>query len=229
MSSGEQYIPLLQNISLFHGVSSEEMQALLGRARLLEVRKRAAIVTEGEESDTLYVVLEGSVRVFTSNENGKELTLRMLGAGDYFGELAVIDGQSRSASVVAETDCRCLVLRRPQVMEVISHSSQLALNLINMLTRRVRDLTRKLEIFGTVNAQGRVAHCLLDLGEANGDGLQIKAGLTHKQIGEMTGCSREMVSRIMKEFENAGYIIVRDRAIHLPADGIRQLRQAGLQ
>ena len=59
-------------------------------------------------------------------------------------------------------------------------------------------------------------------------GLQIKAGLTHKQIGEMTGCSREMVSRIMKDFENAGYIAVRDRAIHVSAEGVRQLRQTGM-
>ena len=230
MATGEQYIPLLRKISLFEGVSDEEMLAVLARSRMVDYKKKSVIVTEGDESDAMYIVLDGSVRVYTTNENGKELTLRTLGTGEHFGELAVIDGDARSASVVSDTDCRFLVLRKSQVYDVVSNSSRLALNLTTQLAQRVRELTKKLEIFGTVNAPGRVAWCLLELGEEQEDGgLQVKAGVTHRQIAEMTGCSREMVSRIMKDFENSGYLQVVNRTIRVLPDGVDELQDISTQ
>ena len=223
MASGEQYIPLLRNISLFEGVCDDEMMAVVAKSRVVDYKKKSIIVTEGDESDAMYIVLSGSLRVYTTNENGKELTLRILNTGDHFGELAIIDGESRSASVVCDSDASFLVLRKSQVYDVVSNSSRLALNLTTQLAQRVRELTKKLEIFGTVNAPGRVAWCLLELGEENDNGLHIKSGVTHRQIAEMTGCSREMVSRIMKDFENAGYLQVINRRIIVTASGVDEL------
>jgi CRP/FNR family cyclic AMP-dependent transcriptional regulator len=160
--------------------------------------KRAIIVTEGDDSDSLYVVLSGKARVFVSDDKGREVQLNQLGPGEYFGEVT-LDGGPRSASVVALEDCRCAVVKRTELTQFLEHNAELALHIVRKLARRVRDLT-------LMDVYGRVARLLLELAEEKEGRLVISEHLTHKDIASRVGASREMISRIFSDLSDGGYV-----------------------
>ena len=159
--------------------------------------KRAIIVTEGDDTDSLYVMLAGKARVFVADEKGREVQLNQLGAGEYFGEVT-LDGGPRSASVMALEDCRCAVVKRAELTGFLERQPELAL--------RVRDLTENVRSLALMDVYGRVARLLLELAEDKGGKLVIGEPLTHKDIASRVGASREMISRIFSDLSDGGYV-----------------------
>jgi CRP/FNR family cyclic AMP-dependent transcriptional regulator len=184
-------------------------QALLDQiASVATVRtfpKRAIIVTEGDDTDSLYVVLSGKARVFVADEKGKEVQLNQLGAGEYFGEVT-LDGGPRSASVTAVEDCRCAVVKRTELTTFLEKHPDLALHIMRKLARRVRDLTENVRSLALMDVYGRVARLLLELAEEEDGKLVIRENLTHKDIASRVGASREMISRIFSDLAEGGYV-----------------------
>jgi CRP/FNR family cyclic AMP-dependent transcriptional regulator len=167
--------------------------------------KRAIIVTEGDDSDSLYVMISGKARVFVADDNGREVQLNQIGVGEYFGEVT-LDGGPRSASVMALEDCRCAVMKRAELTPFIEKNPELAIHIVRKLARRVRDLTENVRSLALMDVYGRVARLLLELAEEKDGRLVVSEPLTHKDIASRVGASREMISRIFSDLADGGYV-----------------------
>lgn len=167
--------------------------------------RRAIIVSEGDETDSLYVMLAGKARVFVADDKGREVQLNQLGPGEYFGEVT-LDGGPRSASVMALEDCRCAVVKRAELTHFLEQNPELALHIVRKLARRVRDLTDNVRSLALMDVYGRVARLLLELAEEKDGRLVIGEALTHKDIASRVGASREMISRIFSDLSEGGYV-----------------------
>jgi CRP/FNR family cyclic AMP-dependent transcriptional regulator len=167
--------------------------------------KRAIMVTEGDDSDSLYVMISGKARVFVADDKGREVQLNQLGVGEYFGEVT-LDGGPRSASVMALEDCRCAVVKRAELTAFIEKNPELAIHIVRKLARRVRDLTENVRSLALMDVYGRVARLLLELAEDKEGRLVVSEPLTHKDIASRVGASREMISRIFSDLADGGYV-----------------------
>ena len=167
--------------------------------------KRAIIVTEGDDTDSMYVVLSGKARVFVADDKGREVQLNQVGPGEYFGEVT-LDGGPRSASVMAVEDCKCAVVKRTELTPFLEKNPELALHIMRKLAHRVRDLTENVRSLALMDVYGRVARLLLELAEDKEGKLVISEVLTHKDIASRVGASREMISRIFSDLSDGGYV-----------------------
>jgi len=176
-----------------------------GVARMF--RERTVLVTEGENTDSLYIILEGRVRAYVSDANGREAVLSVMGPGEYFGEVAFDEGP-RSASVITLEPCRLIVVPRVEFAQFLEDHPEFAHHFINKLIRRIRTLTQSVRSLSLMDAYGRVARLLLE-SSVKQDGLQfVPERLTQADIASRVGCSREMVSRIFKDLVTGGYIAI---------------------
>ena len=184
-------------------------EALIGRiaqhAATRHFARNAIILTEGDDTDSLYVLLQGRVKVFVSGEDGRELEVNRIGPGGYFGEV-VLDGGPRSASVMALEDCRCAIVHRAELSRVLAEIPEFAEHLLRKLAHRVRVLTASVRDLALMDVYGRVARLLLELAEAVDGKLVIPEKLTQKDIAQRVGCSREMISRIFSDLSEGGYV-----------------------
>ncbi len=168
--------------------------------------KGAVIINEGDESDTFYIIQSGKVKVFVSDEQGKEAILRIQGPGECFGELALIDHEPRSASVVTLEDACLLVVSKGSFERCIAENPSLVSKLVRTLIQRIRALTENFKSLALQDVYHRLARLLMDLAVKQDDQWVIDQRLTHQDIGNMIGASREMVSRIMKDLEKGNYL-----------------------
>lgn len=205
---------MFENVSLFAGLSPDDIKVLEAHAVVKAFPRNALIVSEGDETDHMYIVREGRVKVFVSDEHGKELVLNNHGPGEYFGELALLDDAPRSASVMTAEATKCSVISRRNFLAALSENPSIAMTLITQLSQRVRELTEHAKNLALVDVYGRIAKTLRALAEPDGDKLVIRQRLTHKEIANRVGSSREMVTRILKDLVKGGYIVVeKDRII----------------
>ena len=167
--------------------------------------KNAILVTEGDDTDSLYVVLAGRAKVFVSDSQGREVQLNQIGPGEYFGEVT-LDGGPRSASVAALEDCRCVVVHRAELNQLLSQVPELAQHMIRKLAHRVRALTGHMRDLALIDVYGRVARLLLELAEEKDGKLVVSEPITHRDIASRVGASREMISRIFSDLTGGGYV-----------------------
>jgi CRP/FNR family cyclic AMP-dependent transcriptional regulator len=172
--------------------------------------KNAIIVSEGDETDSLYIVLAGRAKVFVADEDGREAQLNQIGPGEYFGEVT-LDGGPRSASVMALEECRCAVVKRAELTAFLERNPEFALHLVRKLAHRVRMLTDSVRSLALMDVYGRVARLLLELAEERDGRLVIKESLTQRDIASRVGASREMISRIFSDLTDGGYVRKEDR------------------
>jgi CRP-like cAMP-binding protein len=179
--------------------------------------KNSVILFEDDPGDALFVVAEGQVKVVLIGEDGREVILSVLGEGEFFGEMALIDDEPRSAHVIAMEDSTLVVLRREDFQPILEQTPAIALGLLRELSRRLRRVDEKVGSLVLLDVNGRVAQLLLDLADEAG-GERITRRLTHHTIAQMIGSSRETVSRTMRELVDKGWIgvsrkdiVIRDR------------------
>jgi CRP/FNR family cyclic AMP-dependent transcriptional regulator len=181
------------------------LQQIARQAVVRSYPRNAIIVTEGDEGDSLYVMVSGRAKVFVSDADGKEVQLNQLGPGEYFGEVT-LDGGTRSASVMALEDCRCAVLRRTEIASFMSEHPDFGLHIIRKLAHRVRSLTDSVRDLAFIDVYGRVARLLLELAQEVDGRMVIEDRMTQKDIAARVGASREMVSRIFSDLTEGGYV-----------------------
>ena len=192
-----------------------EALATLGVAR--RYRRGALLIQEGETGDTLYIVLQGRLRAFVADNQGRELTLGMYGPLEYVGEMS-LDGGPRSANVEAAEASTCAVVSRATLLDYIAAHPEFALELMARLIRRARLATDSARSVALIDVYGRLVRLLNELASSKPDGKgerPLKERMTHQQMSQHLACSREMVSRLLKDLETGGYIAVRDRWIVL--------------
>lgn len=184
-------------------------EALLGeiaqRAPTRTFLRNAIILSEGDDSDTLYVILSGRAKVFVADDEGHELQLHQIGPGEYFGDVT-LDGGPRSASVMALEPCRCAVVKREALSRFMCEYPDFALHVTRKLAHRVRALTSGMRDLALMDVYGRVARLLLELAEEVDGQLVIEEKLTQKDIAQRVGASREMISRIFSDLTAGGYV-----------------------
>lgn len=204
---------MLKNVSLFSDLPEDAINAVSALATTRTYAKNTIIISEGDDSDSLYAVLSGKVKVYLSDDEGKEIIINILSGGDYFGELALLDDEPRSASVMTLEESKLAVLSKSAFEDCLSKNPQVALPIIKGLSARLRNLTENVKSLALMDVYGRVARTLLDMAEPAGDNLVINQRLTQREIASMVGASREMVSRILKDLSIGGYITIENKTI----------------
>lgn len=197
---------VLRNVPLFSGLDQAELEKLSRVAGRRRATRGEFIVRAGDVTDALYILLNGSAKVTNCDEEGREIILAMLGPGEFFGEMGLIDGSPRSANVVAQEACELLLMSKADFQRCMQDNFQVALKLMRILVQRLREADRKIESLALLDVYGRVARLLLEMSELR-DGRRVVAKKISKQdMARMIGASREMVSKVVRDLENSGYI-----------------------
>ncbi|MBM4195142.1 MAG: Crp/Fnr family transcriptional regulator [Gemmatimonadetes bacterium] len=204
----------LATVPLFKGLDSVELGRFAELLREKSYPKGSVILFEDDPGDSLFVVRLGRVKVVLVAEDGREVILGILGVGEHFGELALIDDQPRSAHVIAMEESTLLVLRREDFRRRVEASPSVAWSLLTELSRRLRRADGKIGSLVLLDVPGRIARMLLDAAEEGGSDL-IDKPLTHQTIAHLIGASRETVSRAMREFQDSGWVSVESRRIRI--------------
>lgn len=205
-------IDQLSGIPLFAGIAESDLRDLASHAITRSFPKNTIILSEGDQAGSLYIILSGRVRVFVSDDDGKEAILSIEGPGEYFGEMMLDDGP-RSASVIALEPCKLFVLEGKAFKAFLLKKPEIALHLIQNLIKRTRVLTKSVKSLALLDVYGRVARLLLDLAIEQEGRLVITGRLTQQEIASRVGASREMISRILKDLSTGGYISVEGKNI----------------
>jgi CRP-like cAMP-binding protein len=207
-------IEVLRHVPLFHGLLEADLQAFAAACRERSYAKGSVILFQDDPGDTLYLVASGQVKVVLIGEDGREIILTVLGPGAFFGEMALIDDEPRSAHVIAMEDAALLTLRREDVHARLRASPEVGIALLRVLSKRLRRADEKIRSLILLDVNGRVAQLLLQLAAEEG-GEKITKRLTHHTISQMIGSSRETVSRTMRHLVDRGVIQVSRRQITL--------------
>jgi CRP/FNR family transcriptional regulator, cyclic AMP receptor protein len=197
----------LQRVPLLSGLSDAQLESLAAGSVRRSFPKGRTIVSEGEPSQSLYILLSGRAKVQRSDSEGKEVILAVLGPGECFGEMSLIDDAPRSASVITLEPCDFMSLNKESFKALLAQSHDMAMQVMRGLVKRLREADKKIETLALLDVYGRVARVLLDFSEqVNGERI-VKNKLPRQEIAKMIGASREMVSRVMKGLESDGFIV----------------------
>jgi CRP/FNR family cyclic AMP-dependent transcriptional regulator len=196
----------------FLGLKESDLQAISAHAVTRSFSRNTVVVTEGDRSDSLYIILSGRVKFYVSDEQGKEIVLSEAGPGEYFGEISLDEGP-RSASVMTLEPTRFSIVPREDFRDFLAKSPEFAFNLISKLIHRVRVLTGNVKSLALMDVYGRVARMLLELATERDGALAIEDKPTQQDMANRVGASREMISKILKNLEAGGYIKVEPKRI----------------
>jgi CRP/FNR family cyclic AMP-dependent transcriptional regulator len=206
---------VLRSVPLFASFSEEPLRMLTTVVTRRSVTRGTIIMAAGDPTDSLYIVLSGRLKVMMSDEDGKEVILSILGPGEFFGEMGLIDDAPRSASVVAIEACELLSINRRDFKKCLAENFEMAMAVMRGLVRRLREADRKIGSLALLDVYGRVARLLLDMSETVDGQKMVTKRLPKQDIAKMIGASREMVSRVMKDLQMGGYIEMRGSTIVL--------------
>jgi len=176
--------------------------------------RHSIIINEADDTEGLYIILEGAVEIYVSSDDGKKLILNMLGPGEYFGEIA-LDGGPRSASAAASTAVKLMVVMKRQLDDFLLENPDFAVHLVHKLRARVRALTEDAKSFALLDVYGRVARFLNSKAQIHNGRPFVEGRHTHQEIAEFVGSSREMVTRILKDLREGGYLRIADNGMYI--------------
>ena len=206
---------VLKAVPLFTTISEEQLRMLTTMVTRRSASRNTTIMSSGDATDSLYIVLSGRLKVMMSDSEGKEVILAILGPGEFFGEMGLIDDEPRSASVVTIEACELLSITKRDFKRCLAENFEMAMAVMRGLVKRLREADRKIGSLALLDVYGRVARLLLDMAEnVNGEKIVTKR-LPKQDIAKMIGASREMVSRVMKDLQTGGYIEMRGSNIVL--------------
>ena len=201
-------------MSPFAGLDEKTLRGLSPNGAVRPYAKNAVVVSEGDVTDSLYVILSGRVKVFITDEQGKEVIIATIPAGDYFGEL-VLDGGPRAASIMALEPCRFYVIPQVDVAHLLEARPEFAHDLIHKLIGKVRSLTNRVRDLAMKDVYARLAR-FLEENAVEADGRRaLPERMTQSDIAARIGGSREMVSRILRDLAEGGYVSVESKVVIL--------------
>jgi len=206
---------VLRALPIFETLDDECLKPLMRVAMLRAIPRHTVVLNAGDSTDNIYFVLSGSLKVQVSDEDGREVILTILGQGEMFGEMGVLDDSPRSASVVAVSPADLVTIAKTDFKRLMQENFELSWHVMCNLTRRLRDADRKIESLALMDVYGRVARLLLEMSEEV-DGLKVvRKKISKQDIAKMIGASREMVSRVMKDLGLRGLIEETDNGVIL--------------
>jgi CRP/FNR family cyclic AMP-dependent transcriptional regulator len=206
---------VLKSVPLFASCPDDQLRTLVTVVARRSASRSSVIMAAGDPIDSLYIVISGRLKVMMGDADGKEVILSLIGPGEFFGEMGLIDDSSRSASVVAIEPCELLSVTKRDFRKCLQENFEMAMTVMRGLVRRLREADRKIGSLALLDVYGRVARLLLDMSEnVNGQKIVTKR-LPKQDIAKMIGASREMVSRVMKDLQMGGYFEMRGSTILL--------------
>lgn len=202
----------LAQVPLFTSLADEDLAAIANMATTRSLPANSVVVNEGDQTNSLYIINSGKVKIYLSDENGKEVMLGIAGPGEYFGEM-VLDGGPRSASVMTLESSRFSIIQKQDLEKYLRNQPDVALSIIKQLINRIRNLTDNVKSLALLDVYGRFRKLLLDLAVEEKGKLVINEKLTQKDMANRVGSSREMISRILRELTVGGYIEINQKRI----------------
>ena len=200
----------LQGVSLFEGLDTESLRELGNVARHRSFRAGEVIFHREDPGLVLYVIHTGKVKIFVTSQDGQEISLAIFGPGEYFGELALLDGQPRSASAMAIEPVDAYCLQRSDFISAVMRHPDIAVQVMHVLSHRLRQTDAMIEDLLFLDVHGRVAKKLLELAESHGvrtpEGIRIEMRLTQSDLAGMVGASRESVNKVMGYFTDKHFV-----------------------
>ncbi len=196
-----------KNTSLFKGLSEEQLGNLVSNSVLRSYEKNNIVVNQGDDTDSLYVIIEGTVDVFLQNESGKEIIINSLSTCDTFGELAPLGQIPRQASIISKSKCTFAVISKQIFMDSLLINPTISMKIIELLVARIQNLTDDLSSIALDDVYHRVVRVLYKQSEEV-EGKMVTTRLTQQDIANRVGATREMVHRILKELKTGDYISI---------------------
>lgn len=200
----------LGTITPYNTLDERDLQSLANIAIRRNYKKNMMIIQQGDDTNSMFVLIEGEMRVYVEDDQGKQLTVRILKSGSSFGEVALIGDFPRTASVVTITDCAVAAFTREKYLSFLKQHPEISLALARTLANMVRETTEELGSIALRDVYGRISHILEKYSFEN-DEHRLVPKFTHREIAGMIGSSREMVSKILKELETGSYISISDK------------------
>ena len=209
-------IELLKHVDLFKHLTDTQLTELAAQSREISFRKHAIQMTEGDTGESMYIINTGSVKVYVSDDEGRELVLYQQGTGAVIGDIALLDDEPRSASVSTLEPSTALMIGKQAFLDCMRNSPEMAINIIRSLTQRLRDATEGSRSLALDNVYRRLADKLQELGEGdNPESLILAKKYSYQELGNMIGASREMVGKVMAELVKGEYIEIIDGKIQM--------------
>jgi CRP/FNR family cyclic AMP-dependent transcriptional regulator len=198
---------LIRRVPLFAMLTPAQVDSLAANVAKERIKRGASVVEQGKTSNALFLILAGRAHVVMTDSKAREVIVATLKAGDYIGEMSLIDNEAHSATVVADTQMDVLVLGRDDFARCVGENAAIASAVMRGLVQRLRNADQKIVSLALMGVYGRVANVLLDTAEPNENGeLMIREKISRLDLAKMVGASREMVSRVMKDFEEQGFV-----------------------
>ena len=206
---------MLNAIPIFRNLNDMQLANIGSHMDVRVYEKGDCILREGERGDSMFVIISGQVKVYSveSGDGSREVILKTLGPGEFFGELPLFDQEPRSASVAAMDQCRLQILSYASFRRSIETSPDIAQRVMETLARRLRAATRKIGDLALHDISSRVARTLLELAIMSNGHRVVGAPFTQQDLAHMVGASREMVNRTLRDLEVGGYITVERKSI----------------
>jgi CRP/FNR family cyclic AMP-dependent transcriptional regulator len=202
----------LEDITLFRDLDEDDIQKVASQTVIRQFPKNTVVVSQGDETDSFYVILKGKVDVFLQNDKGKEIIINTMGVCEAFGELAPLGGIPRQASIITTEDSTFGIISRQVFMDTLLAKPTVSMQIIDLLIHRIQDLTEDVSSLALEDVYNRVVRILYKHAEAVGEKL-ITEKLTQQDIASRVGATREMVHRILKELKKGGYISIEGKHI----------------
>ncbi len=208
---------LLRRVSIFEGLDERGLGALEKLLKLRSFSPDSVIVSQSDPGDALFVLVRGRVKVVLYGEKGREMILSSFRPGEFFGEMSLLDGQPRSANVIAIEPSALYVLERNAFAKYLGENPRIALNILAEMSRRLRRADSIIGNLALLDVYGRVARMLRELAAADGQetegGVVIRQRPTQAEMAAMIGTSRETVSRALSEFQRRGFLEISGKRI----------------
>lgn len=202
----------LGKTSLFDGLDAGDIENVASQTVIRQFPKNTVIVSQGDDTDSFYVILQGKVDVFLHNDKGKEIIINTMGECESFGELAPLGGIPRQASIITTEDSTFGVISRQVFMDTLLTRPTISMRIIDLLIQRIQDLTEEVSSLALEDVYNRVVRVLYKHADAVGEKL-VTEKLTQQDIASRVGATREMVHRILKELKTGGYISIEGKHI----------------
>jgi CRP/FNR family cyclic AMP-dependent transcriptional regulator len=220
-------VELFEKIHLFRGLSHEELSTIREKLSMRRLKKNEIILREEDANKFMYIILRGRVKVIQTTEEGREIVLSIHGAGDTFGEVSLIDGKTAQARVVAVADSLIAIISKEDFYELYHSHSKVMDNLLMLFCARFRESIDNIKMLNLNNADQRMQMLFIKLmhhyGDPDAGGMALKIKLTHSDLANMSGLTRETVTRIMNKWQKDGLIEVKNRIIRLKPDFVKEL------
>jgi CRP/FNR family cyclic AMP-dependent transcriptional regulator len=206
---------LLRNVPLFSVLPENQLAVLTSLVSRKTFSRGTTIISTGDTTESLYVIISGRLKVMMSDDEGREVILAILGPNEFFGEMGLLDDHPRSASVVAIEACELLTLAKRDFKKCLADNVEMTMTVMRGVVKRLREADQKIGSLALMDVYGRVARLLLEMSEVVDGQKVVTKKLAKQDIAKMIGASREMVSRVMKDLQAGGYIEVRPGSIVL--------------